>query len=430
MAIYDMATAIRQPDASGFGQGLLTGQQFAQGRRQNQARNALARLAQGDQTALPDLMQADPEAGMKWQETQRAEETRTGLQGFFKPATGATNVVGVNSLSALANGQPAQPASYDFDGAMSYAAGRGDTEKATALAQLRDKMSPAPIEVHGTTREDTDGNIYALGKNGQWIPAPFKAKPEGPKTVGGFLVDPVTGQIGAPLPRTPAQIAADERAESAAARQQALLERLLKNDNKPDTLDLKERAQIEQSYRKEFNALNTAYNEIKRSRGNILSSLQQNSAAGDLAAATSLMKMLDPGSVVRESELGMAQNATGAIDRVYNYAQMLSNGQRLNPQQRKEYVQLANDLFANSDNEFKTRADEYTRVAKDYGLKPENIVGTAAANPVPGWKSAGYKNILEAHADYKRARDSAYKAGNYDIVRKLDAEARADGVIK
>lgn len=429
MAFYE--PNIQQVDALGsFMRGAQSGQQMQTMQRQNQARNALARLQQGDTSAMADLQMADPDAAMKWQDMERAKETRTGLQGFLKPATGATNVVGVNSLAALANGQPAQPAGYDFSGAMNYAAGRGEIEKAASLAQLRDKMGPAPVEVHGTTREDADGNVYALGKNGQWIPAPFKAKPEGPKTVGGFLVDPVTGQIGAPLPRTPAQIAADERAESAAARQQALLERMLKNDNKPDTLDLKERAQIEQSYRKEFNALNTAYNEIKRSRGNILSSLQQNSAAGDLAAATSLMKMLDPGSVVRESELGMAQNATGAIDRVYNYAQMLSNGQRLNPQQRKEYVQLANELFANSDNEFKTRAGEYTRVAKDYGLKPENIVGTAAANPVPGWKSAGYANVLAAHADYKRARDAAYKAKNMDLVRKIDAEARADGVIK
>lgn len=426
--IYDMASAIRQPDAGNLFKGIQAGQQMQTMQRQNQARNALARLQQGDQSALADLQMADPDAAMKWGEMQRAEETRIGLKGFFKPATGATNVVGVNSLSALANGQPAQPASYDFDGAMNYAAGRGDLDQAASLAALRDKMRPAPVEVHGTTREDADGNVYALSKNGQWIPAPFKAKPEGPKTVGGFLVE--DGKLGAPIPRTPAQIAADERAEASAARQQALLERMIAKDNKPDTLDLKERAQIEQSYRKEFNALNTAYNEIKRSRGNILSSLQQNSAAGDLAAATSLMKMLDPGSVVRESELGMAQNATGAIDRVYNYAQMLSNGQRLNQQQRKEYVQLANELFANSDNEFKTRAGEYTRVAKDYGLKPENIVGTAAANPVPGWKSAGYANVLAAHADYKRARDAAYKAKNMDLVNKIDAEARADGVIK
>ena len=34
------------------------------------------------------------------------------------------------------------------------------------------------------------------------------------------------------------------------------------------------------------------------------------------------MKLLDPTSVVRESELLMAMQASGALDRLYNYAQM------------------------------------------------------------------------------------------------------------
>lgn len=159
--IYDMATAIRQPDARNLAQGLQMGQQLADNRRQNQARNALARLQQGDTSAMADLQMADPDAAMKWGEMQRAESDRKGLMGFLKPATGATNVVGVNSLSALANGQPAQPASYDFDGAMNYAAGRGEIEKAAALAQLRDKMKPQSSKYYGGDAQEV------IGKDGQ-----------------------------------------------------------------------------------------------------------------------------------------------------------------------------------------------------------------------------------------------------------------------
>ena len=89
----------------------------------------------------------------------------------------------------------------------------------------------------------------------------------------------------------------------------------------------------------------------------------------------------------------MAQNATGALDKVYNYAQVIANGQRLNPTQRQEYVRLANDLFANSDNEYKGRVAEFTRVACDYGLKPENIVGSQSAGPKLGDKKGGYVYI-------------------------------------
>ena len=43
------------------------------------------------------------------------------------------------------------------------------------------------------------------------------------------------------------------------------------------------------------------------------------SPAATLAAATKFMKILDPGSVVRESELGMALQASGVLDRAANY---------------------------------------------------------------------------------------------------------------
>jgi len=225
MAIYDMARAIQGPNADSLAQGLRVGQQMAERRRADTARNALARLAQGDQTALPELMQADPDAGMKWQDAQRAEETRTGLQGFFKPAQAdlvmpAGSPVD-NALNMLADKGPGMvpqikqttPASFDAMGATNFLASRGD---ANALELLLKAQSPGPVEVHGTTREDAEGNVYALGKNGEWYPAPFKAKPEAPKVSGGWLM----GEDGpvAPLPMTPAQVAADRRAEEAARR--------------------------------------------------------------------------------------------------------------------------------------------------------------------------------------------------------------------
>ena len=228
MAIYDMANAIRQPDAGNFGQGLLVGQQFAQNRRQNQARNALARLAQGDQTALPDLMQADPEAGMKWQDMQRANEFNQGLQGFFKPATGATNVVGVNSLSALANPQPAQPAGYDFDGAMNYAASRGEIEKAGSLAALRDKMRPQSAKYYGGDGQEVltpDGRraLIAMTEAGP-VELPYQpvSKPKIKYFDDGTAVDETTGNVigRVPVGLSPAQQAANQRAAMADNRPQ------------------------------------------------------------------------------------------------------------------------------------------------------------------------------------------------------------------
>lgn len=204
--IYDMATAIRQPDARNLAQGLQMGQQLADNRRQNQARNALARLQQGDTSAMADLQMADPDAAMKWGEMQRAEETRNGLQGFLKPATGATNVPGINSLAALANGQPAQPASYDFDGAMNYAAGRGELDQAASLAQLRDKMKPQSSKYYGGDAQEVVGQdgqrrLIAMTEAGP-VELPYQpvSKPKIEILPDGQVVDKSTLEPGQQIP--------------------------------------------------------------------------------------------------------------------------------------------------------------------------------------------------------------------------------------
>jgi hypothetical protein len=78
--------------------------------------------------------------------------------------------------------------------------------------------------------------------------------------------------------------------------------------------------------------------------GQINKGLDAKSPAGDLASATKFMKLLDPTSVVRESELAMAMQATGALDKLYNYANLISTGQKLTPSQREDFRSLAKAL--------------------------------------------------------------------------------------
>lgn len=97
-------------------------------------------------------------------------------------------------------------------------------------------------------------------------------------------------------------------------------------------------------------------------------------AANDLAMATKYMKILDPTSVVRESEFALAVNATGLLDKVQNYAASVIEGKKLNPAQRKDFYESAkaiNDSFqagrAEVDN-------EYAEMATGYGLNPKNVI--------------------------------------------------------
>lgn len=118
---------------------------------------------------------------------------------------------------------------------------------------------------------------------------------------------------------------------------------------------------------KEFSTVQTAHKQV-------INALNNPSAANDLAAATKFMKLLDPGSVVRESELGMAMAATGAIDLMGNYLQRLQNGERLNPAQRADFKKAAELAYKAAEDTYGQIRQQYVDLAKGYNLNPDNIV--------------------------------------------------------
>ena len=128
---------------------------------------------------------------------------------------------------------------------------------------------------------------------------------------------------------------------------------------------------------KEFSTVQTAHKQITNA-------LSNPSAANDLAAATKFMKLLDPGSVVRESELGMAMAATGAIDLMGNYLQRLQNGERLNPAQRADFKKAAELAYRAAEDTYNQIGGQYVALANRYNLNPDNIVlrsGRTPSNP-------------------------------------------------
>lgn len=124
-----------------------------------------------------------------------------------------------------------------------------------------------------------------------------------------------------------------------------------------------------------------AQQEMKSAYSQVKAGLDAKSPVGDLAAATKIMKLLDPGSVVRESELGMAMAATGLLDRVSNYAKNIVEGTKLTGTQRIEFAKLAQSLYSISEAEYNKKRDEYVGIAKRNNLPIEDVVGPAASLP-------------------------------------------------
>ncbi len=99
-------------------------------------------------------------------------------------------------------------------------------------------------------------------------------------------------------------------------------------------------------------------------------------AVGDLSLIFGYMKMLDPGSVVREGEFATAQNARGVPDSIRNMYNKVMNGERLNDQQRISFKDQAGKLYEAAQKREGEVRTGLEKVAKTYGLNTENIFAT------------------------------------------------------
>src|SRR5690606_18813976 len=122
----------------------------------------------------------------------------------------------------------------------------------------------------------------------------------------------------------------------------------------------------EMSMRKEVQGLIKQDRDILSMYRNIEAGAKGATAAGDLSTIFGYMKMLDPGSVVREQEFANAQNAAGVPDRVRNLYNQAMQGVRLNPAQRAEFLaeakklaDMAQDRITSVTREYQGFADQY-----------------------------------------------------------------------
>lgn len=149
---------------------------------------------------------------------------------------------------------------------------------------------------------------------------------------------------------------------------------------------------------------------------NVRAAAAQPSAAGDLSMIFAYMKMLDPGSVVREQEFANAQNAASVPDQVRNMYNRALSGQRLNPNQRADFLKQAANLAGNAERRITGMTRQYQDTARQYGFDPQRATGMAdfsgvsatsetvpTARPTPPAREQPQSNAIRVNtaADYE-----------------------------
>lgn len=115
---------------------------------------------------------------------------------------------------------------------------------------------------------------------------------------------------------------------------------------------------------KEFKDVQNAYNRVK-------ASVKNPSAAGDLSLIFNYMKMLDPNSVVRESEFATAAASGSLGERFIAAGNKLLSGERLSEVMRKDFTDRSNSLFDAQKNTQVIRQKENRSTAGALGIDSE-----------------------------------------------------------
>lgn len=117
--------------------------------------------------------------------------------------------------------------------------------------------------------------------------------------------------------------------------------------------------------------VSAAYNKIQLAT-------QDPSPAGDLAVIFNFMKMLDPGSTVREGEFANAENSTSVPNSVrIKYNKMITGlrlGEKESSEMRKDFLNQSHNLYKAQLSQQKKVDDDFRKLAKKHGIDPNDVI--------------------------------------------------------
>jgi len=167
---------------------------------------------------------------------------------------------------------------------------------------------------------------------------------------------------------------AADRGQRAADRAEARADRLLREQQMREArADQRDDANTT-GLRKEFNSLKEVkdFKDVGVAYKKLEEAAKDTSAAGDIGLIFAYMKMLDPGSTVREGEFATASEAGGVDAKLLNIYNKAVDGTRLTPDQRASFLKQARNNFA-------AQKSAYDAAVKQYG----GLAGKRAGEVLP-----------------------------------------------
>jgi hypothetical protein len=235
-------------------------------------------------------------------------------------------------------------------------------------------IDPSDYTPESFTNYLNTGNFGALKLREQ----PAKA----PTTVGGMMWDATQGKF-VDIPGYESQqgrIAAAKRPDVVVKTTDP---RLVKG----------EQFRNENTLRDEYIAQTANFRIISDAYKKIMSTAD--TGAGDMSLLYQYVKLLDPGSVVRESEFATAAASGSFGDQIQGAVQRIATGKRLTPELKAQFRNEAQNIFDQQQSSANQTAEQYRRLAIDYELDPMRVVPDSAKS---------YATEAEAEAAFKSGK--------------------------
>ena len=132
----------------------------------------------------------------------------------------------------------------------------------------------------------------------------------------------------------------------------------------------------ESSLRKEFSGLQELkdFKKVRTAYDKVIQGGTNPSPAGDISMIFNYMKILDPGSTVREGEFATAQNATNLPQQIVNKYNQVKKGERLGESQRDDFMNQARLATLAQFKPVNEQMDRFTEMASTENLRVNQVL--------------------------------------------------------
>lgn len=144
----------------------------------------------------------------------------------------------------------------------------------------------------------------------------------------------------------------------------------------------------------------------------------EDTPAGDMSMIFGYMKMLDPGSTVREGEYATAQQTTGIPGQIVNAYNRAYSGERLNTTQREEFLSQGKGLYDAQRKTADSAIDNILQQADQDGIPRIKVLGAGRLSALNQRRSQGGAFDVETRGAQLRAEGLS----DDQILDKLEEE--------